>query len=261
MREHAVDIFGRFVRGAAKAGHELRVYDDALEFVARLRDNEKRRAAIAEMFGNGRSAKSLNNILKVKLYPYLREGALFVARAGRCLLADDMGLGKTAQAIAAVEILAAVAGVERVLVVCPAALKHQWKQEVERFSDRDAIVVEGPVHERHDLYRGAGFYKIVNYEVVHRDLDLIDAWRPDVVILDEAQRIKNWETRRAQSIKRIASDYAIVLTGTPLENRLSELHSIMEFVDRFHLGPLFRFLHEHQHTDESGRVIGYRKLD
>lgn len=81
-----------------------------------------------------------------------------------------------------------------------------------------------------------------------------------MIILDEAQRIKNWKTRRAQSVKKLDSKYALVLTGTPLENRLEELHSIVEFIDRFHLGPMFRFLAEHQHVDEDGRVIGYRNL-
>ena len=80
-------------------------------------------------------------------------------------------------------------------------------------------------------------------------------------MLDEAQRIKNWQTRTAQSIKRLESPYAIVLTGTPLENRLEELYSIVEFVDRFRLGPMFRFLDRHQHVDENGRVVGYQRLN
>ena len=165
------------------------------------------------------------------------------------------------QAIAAVEILARVAGVERVLVVSPTALKHQWRQEVERFAGRDAAVVEGLWPQRKATYASPSFYKLTNYETIERDMELIREWAPDVVILDEAQRIKNWETRRARAIKQLDSRFAIVLTGTPLENRLSELHSIMEFVDKFHLGPLFKFLHAHQHVDESGRVIGYRDLD
>src|SRR5262249_46216675 len=84
---------------------------------------------------------------------------------------------------------------------------------------------------------------------------------PDLVILDEAQRIKNWETRVARSVKKIASPHAIVLTGTPLENRLEELISIVQFVDRYRLGPTFRLLHDHQVRDEVGKVVGYRDLD
>jgi SNF2 family DNA or RNA helicase len=171
-----------------------------------------------------------------------------------------MGLGKTIEAIAAAEILAGVAGIERVLIISPTSLKHQWKEEIERFTDRPAQVVEGSLMARAALYRDASFFKITNYDVVHRDLERIRQWAPDLIILDEAQRIKNWKTRTAQSVKKLPSEHAIVLTGTPLENRLEELHSIVEFVDRFRLGPAFRFLAEHQHVDEFGKVIGYRNL-
>jgi len=171
-----------------------------------------------------------------------------------------MGLGKTIQAIAAVEILAETVGLERVLVISPTSLKHQWKQEIEKFCDRSVKVVEGSLVKRTRLYTSDSFYKVTNYDVVHRDLELISNWAPEMIILDEAQRIKNWKTRRAQSIKKLDSRYALVLTGTPLENRLEELHSIVEFIDRFHLGPMFRFLAQHQHVDEDGRVTGYRNL-
>src|SRR5262249_41647219 len=92
-------------------------------------------------------------------------------------------------------------------------------------------------------------------------LDLIDGGGPDLVVLDEAQRIKNWTTRVARSVKKIGSPHAIVLTGTPLENRLEELISIVQFVDRFRLGPTFRLLHEHQVRDDFGKVVGYKDLD
>jgi hypothetical protein len=80
------------------------------------------------------------------------------------------------------------------------------------------------------------------------------------VIVDEAQRIKNWNTVAARALKRIACPYAIVLTGTPLENRLEELISIVQFVDQHRLGPTWRLLHEHQQRDDGGRVVGYKDL-
>ena len=171
-----------------------------------------------------------------------------------------MGLGKTIQAIAGAEILARTVGLERVLVVSPTSLKHQWEREIEKFTSRSALVVEGLSPQRTGAYAQESFFKLTNYDVIHRDLDLIRRWRPELVILDEAQRIKNWKTRTATAVKRIESEYAFVLTGTPLENRLEELHSIVEFVNRFRLGPMFRFLHEHQHVDETGRIVGYRNL-
>jgi SNF2 family DNA or RNA helicase len=172
-----------------------------------------------------------------------------------------MGLGKTVQSLAAVELLARAAGVERVLVVTLTSTKHQWKHEIQKFTDRSARVVAGSQQARISQLDSDEFYKITSYDLLRADLDAVHRFSPDLVILDEAQRIKNWKTRTAQIVKRLQSQYAIVLTGTPIENRLEELHSILEFVDRYRLGPLFRFLHEHQITDNAGKVIGYEKLD
>jgi superfamily II DNA or RNA helicase len=241
-------------------GRELRCYDDAKAYIAQVRDQVLLKQRIEKLFPNGGRGPEFKKLLKVSLYPYQRKGALFAALAGRCLLADDMGLGKTIQAIMTAEILAKTMGLERVLIVSPTSLKYQWKQEIEKFSHRDAEVVEGSLAKRMACYEGDSFFKITNYDVIHRDVDAIGRWAPEMVILDEAQRIKNWKTRTAQSVKKLDSKYALVLTGTPLENRLEELHSIVEFVDRFRLGPLFRFLHEHQHVDDEGRVVGYKNL-
>ncbi len=93
------------------------------------------------------------------------------------------------------------------------------------------------------------------------DLDLIAAWAPDLVIVDEAQRVKNWNTIAARALKRVDSPYAIVLTGTPLENKLEELISIVQFVDQHRLGPTWKLLHEHQVKDDAGRVTGYTGLE
>ena len=83
---------------------------------------------------------------------------------------------------------------------------------------------------------------------------------PDLVIMDEAQRIKNWRTRIASAVKRIPSRYAFVLTGTPLENRLEDLYSLMQVVDPQVLGPLWRYLVDFHVTDDRGKVLGYRNL-
>ncbi len=260
LKAEGYERFEALMKEAALFEHDLRCYDDTLNFIAQVRDQERLRQRIQEAFPEGVNSPEFKKLLKAQLYPYQREGALFAAKAGRSLIADDMGLGKTIQAIAAVEILARTMALERVLVICPTSLKHQWKQEVEKFAGRSVEVVQGLFNARQASYASDSFYKICNYEVVGRDADSIKKWAPEMIILDEAQRIKNWKTKRAQSVKKLESKYAVVLTGTPLENRLEELHSIVEFVDRFHLGPLFRFLAEHQHVDEHGRVVGYRNL-
>jgi superfamily II DNA or RNA helicase len=250
-----------FLAEAREFAHEVRSRDDALAFLAEIRDAAERRRALDAAYPQGAASPDLADSLKIRLYPYQVEGALFAARAGRALIGDEMGLGKTVQAIAAADLMAKHFGAERTLVVCPTSLKHQWKREIARFSGREAQIVQGGRALRTRQYREEGSCKIVNYETLPRDLDLIRAWAPDVVIVDEAQRIKNWNTLAARALKRIASPYAIVLTGTPLENRLEELISIVQFVDRHRLGPTWRLLHEHQLRDQHGRVVGYRDLD
>jgi superfamily II DNA or RNA helicase len=262
LRPDAFATFESFLSEASHLDHDLRCYDDVLGFVAEVRDRSRREAAVAEAFPLGARDRNLRSLINGSLYGYQAEGALFAARAGRVLIGDEMGLGKTIQALAAVEIMARLFGVERVLVVCPTSLKHQWEREIGRFTTRTSRVVGGLRASRERDYVTPGdTFKITNYDTIHSDLDLIAAWSPDLVILDEAQRIKNWNTRTARSVKRIATPYAIVLTGTPLENRLEELVSIVEFVDRHRLGPTFRFLADHQVHDEYGKVVGYRDLD
>lgn len=254
-----------FMAMASKSGHELRAYDDALDFVAGRRDADRRVAKLAQLFPRGAADPKLRALLKAPLYPYQAEGALFVVRAGRALIGDDMGLGKTIQAIAATEILARHFGVSKVLVVCPTSLKYQWQSEIMRFSGRQgenaARVISGGRAQRQKDYALDDFCKITNYEKLSPDLDLIAAWGPELVIVDEAQRVKNWNTIAARALKRVDSPYAIVLTGTPLENKLEELISIVQFVDQHRLGPTWKLLHEHQVRDEAGRVAGYTGLE
>jgi len=252
---------GRFLADTAKTGHELRAYDDALDFVAGRTDASRRATALDELFPRGAADPQLKKLLKAPLYPYQVEGALFAVRAGRALLGDEMGLGKTIQAIAATEILARHLGVTKVLVICPTSLKYQWQSEILRFSGRASRVVVGNLAQRRNEYAEEGFCKITNYEKLKSDLDAISAWAPELVIVDEAQRIKNWNTIAAKALKRIDSPYAVVLTGTPLENKLEELVSIVQFVDQHRLGPTWKLLHEHQVKDEAGRVTGYTSLE
>ncbi len=260
LRHDSIHCFDISLDRRREGGHEVRVHDDAVAFVAQLRDRASLRSRIEKRFGNGNSDRQFKHLLRGKLFLYQRRGAVFLARAGRSLLADDMGLGKTIQSLAAAEMLAQVGEVQRVLIVTLTSIKHQWKQEIERFTNRSAQVIEGMTAARRSAYREDSFFKITNYPVLHRDVEAIEQWAPDLIILDEAQRIKNWKTRTAQTVKVLPSQHAIVLTGTPLENRMEELHSIVEFVDRYRLGPMFRFMHEHQQSDEAGKLVGYTKL-
>ena len=208
-----------------------------------------------------RRGKATFDLVKFPLLPYQREGMLHLAFGERVLLADEMGLGKTVQAIAACELLARRRGIARVLVVCPASLKAEWEEQIARFTERTARPVFGPRQHRLAAYREPVFFNIVNYEQVLSDADDINALlAPDVVVLDEAQRIKNWHTKTARRVKQLKAPYAFVLTGTPLENRIDELYSIVQYLDPELVGPLFRFNRDFYQLDERGRPVDYQNL-
>ena len=240
---------------------DLHLGEDATAFVQRLAIQASQKVHALKIREQIEASDGHLPGIKAKLYPYQVEGVAFLAANGRALLADDMGLGKTLQAVSASSWLMKHAAVERVLVICPASLKQQWAREIQKFTDYPVQVIEGKPAARHVQYRqGSGFF-IINYELVLRDLSVInEALIPDLLILDEAQRIKNWRTKIASTIKQIPSRYAFVLTGTPLENRLEDLFSLMQVVDSDVLGPLWRYMMDFHLTDELGKVLGYRNL-
>jgi superfamily II DNA or RNA helicase len=201
--------------------------------------------------------------LKRELYAYQREGVERFLAAGRLLLADDMGLGKTAQAIACCNILRTSGRIRRGLIIAPASLKPQWAREWAVFSDLPVQVVDGDPDERQAIYtRQREGFLIINYEQLLRDLEVVREWNPELVVLDEAQRIKNWATKTALTVKGLAPPYRLVLTGTPMENRIDELASIVEWVDDMALEPKWRLSSLHSiRTDGRREVVGARNLD
>jgi SNF2 family DNA or RNA helicase len=260
-REH-FQSFHQVIEAFRQTDLEAVIYSDVLEYLDRENELAEgldlERQLLAKL---RRGGDPLKGVLKTKLLPYQELGAIFAACRGRVVLADDMGLGKTVQALAAAEMLRRRRGIQRVLVVAPASVKYQWKTEIEKFTDLPAQVIDGLLPRRKELYASPKFFNLSSYELVLKDVRYMHELAPDLIILDEAQRIRNWTTATARTIKQLKSRYAFVLTGTPLENKLEELFSVVEFVDGRRLGPAFRFLHEHRTEDEKGTLIGYRGLD
>ena len=222
----------------------------ALTRVARLR------AALAPL------GSAMRGSTRRRLYSYQKEGVRRFLAQGRLVLADDMGLGKTTQAAVAATVLHDAGVVRRGLLVVPAALKPQWEREWRAISSASLRVVDGGADERRAIYASTrrGFL-VTNYEQVIKDLDAIADWAPELVVLDEAQRIKNWATKTARSVKRLSSAYRLVLTGTPMENRLDELASIVEWVDDRALEPKWRLAPWYSaHGDGRREVVGARNL-
>lgn len=241
-------------------GVEVVVYPDAEDFIDRLFFLDRIRARVAEIRADPDHHPLRWELLKSELLPYQLDGIAFATAAGRAILADEMGLGKTVQGIGVAALLDREVGLQRTLVICPTSLKRQWQEEIRRFSNYACHVVEGPPEERLPQY-GTAFFTLCNYEQVLRDIQSIEQVAWDLIILDEGQRIKNWEAKTARIVKGLRSPYALVLTGTPLETRLDELYSIVEFIDDRILGPAFAFFETHQVLDENDRVVGYKNLD
>lgn len=254
------DDFFRFVELTEDRG-DLHLGEDALAYARQLATTAAHRLRAEGIRAQIAASNGRLPGVKARLYPYQVEGVAFLAGTGRALLADDMGLGKTLQAIAAAAWLWEHEGVRKILIICPASLKQQWAREIERFTELGSQIIQGSAAERGAQYRRDAAFFIINYELLLRDLTLIsESLRPDLVIMDEAQRIKNWRTKIAATVKLIPSRYAFVLSGTPLENRLEDLYSLMQVVDPHVLGPLWRYLVDFHVTDERGKVLGYRNL-
>ena len=251
--EHYTDFF-------AEANHidpSFRFYKDAIDFII-----EKREAALRKSLLAKYTDDQLNALLTVPLYPYQREGVRFAFVKGRAAIADEMGLGKTIQAIAVAEMLRREQLAESILIICPTSLKYQWKREIERFAKAEVLVIEGSHLKRKQQYARSEFpYKIVSYHSACNDIKLLGTLVTDTLIMDEVQRLKNWKTQISTAARRIKSRYTVVLSGTPLENRLEELFSVMQFVDQYCLGPYYKFRNDHIMTDDTEKVIGYKNLN
>ncbi len=240
----------------------LRISPHLERWLAQLQLAADQRAARRRFEQDLKRGRASLDLVKLPLYPYQQEGMMHLAFTGRALLADEMGLGKTVQAIAGSELLSRQHAIEKVLVISPASLKSEWLEQIGKFSEREALLIQGTRKRRYQLYGRPAFFYLANYEQILYDADFINnELKPDLIILDEAQRIKNWQTKTAAAIKRLQSTYAFVLTGTPLENRIDEIYSIAQFLDPSLFGPLFRFNREFHDLDEKGIAVGYKNLD
>ena len=259
MLETSFLKFEAFLQKAHKLHPEFRCYEDALEYIIQERNSQHRRQVVAE-----KQTALLKDISKAKLFRYQEKGVLFAVKSGRCILADDMGLGKTLQAIVSTEVLRKQFNISTAIIICPTSLKYQWKTEIEKFTgNKNVNVIEGNILTRQKLYSSnTADYIIVSYQMASNDFIYLNNMQADVLILDEAQRIKNWKTKTSAAIKKIKTRYALVLTGTPVENKIEDLYSLMQIVNPYLLGSLHNFLSKHQITEDgTGKVIGYKDLN
>ncbi len=158
-----------------------------------------------------------------KLRDYQRVGVNFLTTAKRAILADEMGIGKTVQAITACEEVEA----KKVLIVCPNSLKWNWHNEVEMWTGKEATIIQGPKAKRQkQIAAYTQGYLVINYESLRLHPELAKKkW--DVLICDEAHKLKNRKTQQTKAVKDIKADRIFLLTGTPMLNRAEELYSLL----------------------------------
>jgi SNF2-related domain/Helicase conserved C-terminal domain len=237
-------------------------------------------------FGDSAQAKALRQRLKhfeglpamtipatvqAEMRPYQKEGFDFLCHLTRLrlggVLADDMGLGKTLQTLAWLAWLKDQhkKDPKPVLVICPASVLHNWRREAERFTPNLKVLVLESGAARHNLRKQIPQYDLIvtNYALLRRDLEELQKFAFRAMILDEAQFIKNPGAQVTQSVKQLKADHRLALTGTPLENRLLDLWSIVDFIQPGYLGSQEHFTETYEprgEDAESAQRIARRRL-
>ena len=192
--------------------------------------------------------------LQAELRPYQKDGFDFLCHLTQIklggILADDMGLGKTLQTLAWLAWLKErnTKNPKPSLVICPASVLHNWRREANRFTpDLKVLVLESGA-ARHNLRKQIPQHDLIvtNYALLRRDLEELQKFAFRAAILDEAQFIKNPGAQVTQSVKQLKSEHRLALTGTPLENRLLDLWSIVDFIQPGYLGNQEQFVETYE---------------
>ncbi len=190
--------------------------------------------------------------IQAVLRPYQQEGFNFLCHqaliGAGAILADDMGLGKTLQTLCwikqQIDSLAGQGGARPFLVVCPASVLHNWKREAERFVPDLRVLLLESGEERHARRKEIPSHDltITNYSIMRRDCEELMLHDFHAIVLDEAQYIKNPAAKVTRAVKLLRATHRLALTGTPMENRLLDLWSIVDFVQPGYLGTQSRFI-------------------
>jgi superfamily II DNA or RNA helicase len=219
----------------------------------------------------GVPSAALPKSLHAELRPYQKDGFDFLAHLVQVrlggILADDMGLGKTLQTLTWLAWLQEQnkKNHKPSLVICPASVLHNWRREAEKFTPNLKVLVLESGAARHNLRKQIPQHDLIvtNYALLRRDLEEFHKFAFRAVILDEAQFIKNPGAQVTQSVKQLKCENKIALTGTPLENRLLDLWSIVDFIQPGYLGTQEHFLETYEPRGEnaaSEQRIARRRL-
>ena len=205
----------------------------------------------------------LPSALQADMRPYQKDGFDFLCHLTQIrlggILADDMGLGKTLQTLAWLAWLKErhSKNPKASLVICPASVLHNWRREASRFAPNLKVLVLESGAARHNLRKQIPQHDLIvtNYALLRRDLEELQKFDFRTVILDEAQFIKNPGAQVTHSVKQLKSEYRLALTGTPLENRLLDLWSIVDFIQPGYLGTQEHFSETYEPRGENAESV------
>ena len=250
--------------------HIAHLDDDGLTRFADSPEAQALRERVRDF--KGVPSADLPKTLQADLRPYQKDGFDFLAHLVQVrlggILADDMGLGKTLQTLTWLAWLKErnTKNPKPSLVICPASVLHNWRREAEKFTPGMKVLVLESGAARHNLRKQIPQHDIIvtNYALLRRDLEEFHKFAFRAVILDEAQFIKNPGAQVTQSVKQLKCENKIALTGTPLENRLLDLWSIVDFIQPGYLGNQEHFLETYEpkggENAESAQRIARRRL-
>ena len=232
--EAADTLLPATLRLAAEAGHPVEVDPAIWPLLAAERDRRTRVAWLAALYPDGPASPALAGLLSVPLAPFQAEGALWAVVAGRALLADDPGLGKGVQAIAAARLWQRHFGVDRVLVLCAPAQRPAWQQAWWRLAGERAQVMPGTLMQRSGQWAAPAAVRILSAEALTSDAAALAGWEPQLVIIDEPQRLALDDAAWAALA---AVPQAIVLCGAALDATPDLLERLIDWLDPQRLGP------------------------
>ena len=226
----------------------LKINDEAPVLFSDSKEAEEIKRRLKEF--KGIEETPIPDSVKATLRPYQKDGFNFLCHLTKIgmggILADDMGLGKTLQTLAWLAYLKELKGknFKPALVICPASVLYNWKREIEKFTPNFKVLLLESGAQRHSLRKKIPQYDIciTNYALLRRDCNELTKFHFSVVVLDEAQFIKNPAAQITLAVKQLKADQRIALTGTPLENHLLDLWSIVDFVQPGYLGDQSHFL-------------------
>lgn len=190
------------------------------------------------------------------LYPFQRVVSAWIDKAGSCVNACDVRTGKTLMTLAVLR----KRETQRVIIVCPKSVMYAWQNECKHWLNRDVAVVSGNKAARDELYAKAPRWLITNYDLARIDIAALAAVDYDALVCDEAHRLSGF-TKTRKALKQIKTPLRLLLTATPIQNKLVDVWGLLDFIQPGSMGSYQSFLQKHCYRDRYGNILSYTNTE